>query len=141
MAEVQPERDSVYAQNCVAAGTLAGKLRVEKYRTAEQQQAAEVKYEQKESHTGEKKLAAGVHTVVFGIAAVHTGAGSHCVLVEADETAVAGIVALVANPVDPADTAVLVGLAVVAGNYVLDIVGSADTAAQGKLVTIADVFA
>ena len=44
MAEVLTEQDSVHGQDCVVAGTHAGKLRIEKYRTAE------VNYEQEERH-------------------------------------------------------------------------------------------
>lgn len=46
MAEVLTEQDSVHEQDCVAAGTLAGKLCIEKYRTAE------VNYGQEERHAG-----------------------------------------------------------------------------------------
>lgn len=120
-------------------------------RTAEEQPAAEVKYELEESHVGEN-LAAGVHIVGMDIVAVHIDAGSHCVLVEAAETAAAGIVAL-AGLDETADTVVLVGLvelagiaasvglAVVADNDVLGIVGSADIVAQGTRVVVADTAA
>lgn len=110
-------------------------------------------HEQERSHAGEENLAAGVRTVVIGNAAVHIDDGSHFVLVEVDETAAAGIVALagfveiahtvaLTGLVELADTAVSVDLAVVADVAVLDVVGSADTAAQGSLVVgFADIVA
>lgn len=84
-----------------------------------------------------------MHTVVIGIVAVHVGAGSRCILVEVDQTAVVGVFAL-ATRVELADSAVPVGLAVsavIADNDGLDIVGFADTAAQGSLVMIVDIAA
>lgn len=146
MADVLPGRASVHEQDSVAAGTLAGKLRIEMCRTAEGN------YELEESHAGKKNLAAGVHIVEMDIVAVHVGAGSHCVLVEPAETAAAGIVALaglveivdtvvLAGLVELADIGASVGLAVIAGNDVFDTVGSADTVAQGTLGVVADTAA
>ena len=146
MADVLPERTSVHEQDSVAAGALAGKLRIEMCRTAEGN------YELEESHAGKKNLAAGVHIVEMDIGAVHVGAGSHCVLVETAETAAAGIVALaglveivdtvvLAGLVELADIGASVGLAVVAGNDVFDTVGSADTVAQGTPGVVADTAA
>ena len=137
MAEALTEQDSVHEPDCVAAGSLVGKLRIEKCRTAE------VNYEQEENNAGKENLAAAVHTVVMGIAGVHIGAGSHCVLAAADEAAVAGIVAL-AGFVEVADTAASVGLDVVADVAdiadidVLGILGSADTVAQDSFVGVAE---
>lgn len=146
MADVLPGRASVHEQDSVAAGTLAGKLRIEMRRTAEGN------YELEESHAGKKNLAAGVHIVEMDIVAVHVGAGSHCVLVEPAETAAAGIVALaglveivdtvvLAGLVELADIGASIGLAVIAGNDVFDTVGSADTVAQGTLGVVADTAA
>ena len=134
MAEVLTEQEPVHRQDCVAAGSLVGKLRIEMCRTAEGN------YELEESHAGKDNLAAGVRTVVTGTAGEHIGAGSHCVLAEADEAAVAGIVAL-AGFVEVADTAASVGLDVVvdvAGIDVLGIVGHADTVAQDSFVGVAE---
>ena len=131
MAEVLTEQDSVHGQDCVAAGSLVGKLRIEKCRTAE------VNYEQEESRADKESLAAGVRIVVTGIAGVHIGAGSHCILAEA---AVAGVVAL-AEFVEVADTAASVGLDVVADVAdidVLGVVGHADTVAQDSFVGVAE---
>lgn len=110
-----------------------------------------MKYEQG-SHAAEETLAVGVRNVVIGVAAVHIGTGSHCVPVEADETAAAGFVALagfveiaytaaLASLVGLADTPVSIGFAVVADSPVLGIVGSADIVAQGNLVVVADIVA
>ena len=75
-----------------------------------------------------------------GIAGVHIGAGSHCVLAEADETAAAGVVAL-AGFVEILDTAASVGLGMVADIDVLGTVGSAYTVAQDSFVVVAEIFA
>ncbi len=134
MAEVLTEQDSVHGQDCVAAGSLVGKLRIEECRTAE------VNYEQEESHAGKDNLAAGVRTVVTGIAGVHIGAGSHCVLAEADEAVAGGIVAL-AGFVEVANTAASVGLDVVADVVDIDVLGivaRSDTVAQDSFVGVAE---
>lgn len=123
------------------AGTLAGKFRTEKYHIAEDQLAAEMKYGRFEIHDGEENLAAGLHTVGIDTAVVRIVAGSHCVLVEADETAAADTVVL-AVLVELADSAVSIGLAVVADDVELGTVDSADAAvAQGILVVAAETAA
>lgn len=139
MAEVLPERDYALVQNCIVAGALAGKLRIERYHAAEED------YEQEESHAGDENHAAGVYV----------GAGSHCVLAEGAETvgtaaegnvALTGLVEIantvaLAGLVELADIAVPAGLAAVADDAVLGIVGSADTVAQGSLVVVAETAA
>ena len=140
MADVLPGRASVHEQDSVAAGTLAGKLRIEMCRTAEGN------YELEESHAGKKNLAAGVHIVEMDIVAVHVGAGSHCVLVEPAETAAAGIVAL-AGLVEIVDTVVLAGLVEPAETAAAGIVALAglveivDTVVLAGLVELADIGA
>ena len=150
MAGVPSSEGSVLGQDCVAAETLAGGLRTEECRTAEDQLVAGVTYELGERRAEEQGLAAGVHNVVVDIGAVHIGVGSRCELVEAVETAVAGIAALAglaeiadivvlpAGHVEPADTAASVGLAVVADNDVLGIADYADTVVQDSLVIVAE---
>lgn len=135
MAGVPSSGGSVLGQVCVAAETLAGGLRTEECRTAEDRLVAGVTYE-----LGERRAED----------AVHIGVGSRCELVEAVETAVAGIAALAglaeiadivvlpAGHVEPADTAASVGLAVVADNDVLGIADYADTVVQDSLVTVAE---
>ena len=81
-----------------------------------------------------------MHTVVAGIAGVHIGAGSHCVLAEADETAAAGVVAL-AGFVEIADTAASVGLGMVADIDVLGAVVSAYTVGQDNFVVVDEIAA
>ena len=150
MAGVPSVEGSVLGQDCVAAGTLAGRLRTEECRTAEDQLVAEVTYELEERRAEEQGLAAGVHKVVVDIGALDIGVGSRCELVEAVETAVAGIVALAglaeiadivvlsASHVELADTAASIGLAAVADNDVLGIADCADTVAQDSLVIVAE---
>lgn len=150
MAGVPSSEGFVHGQDCVAAETLAGGLRTEECRTAEDQLLAGVTYELGERHAEEQGLAAGVHNVVVDIGAVHIGVGSRCELVEAVETAVAGIAALAglaeiadivvlpADHVEPADTAASVGLAVVADNDVLGIADYADAVVQDSLVIVAE---
>lgn len=150
MAGVPSSEGSVLGQDCFAAETLAGGLRTEECRTAEDQLVAGVTYEQGERRDEEQGLAAGVHDIVVDIGAVHIGVGSRCELVEAVETAVAGIAALAglaeiadivvlpAGHVEPADTAASVGLAVVADNDVLGIADYADTVVQDSLVIVAE---
>ena len=135
MAEALPEQGSFYGQDCLVAGALAGKLRIEEYR------AAEENYEQEESHTGDENQAGGVHIVVIYASGVRVGAGSRCVLAGA----AAGTVAL-AELVGFADTAALseffaaavtaewAGIAEIVGTAVPGIVGFADTAAIAGIV-------
>lgn len=134
MAEAFSERGSVHEHDYVAAG----KFRIGKHCIAEEQLAAEAKHERVEVHAGEENLAAGVHIVGIDMAVVRIGAGSHCVLVETDETAAADTVGL-AVLVELADVAASIGLAVVGNDFELGIVDSVDTAvAQGIPVVAAE---
>lgn len=129
---------------------MAGKAQFEKYHAAEDAQAAYVNYEREESYVGEEGPAAEVHAVVIGSSAARIGADSRFVLVEADETVAAGIVAL-AGSVEFADTAELLGLvefadtaasvdlAARADNAVLHMVGSVEIVAQYRPVFVAEM--
>ena len=150
MAEVLIEEGSVLGQDCVAADTSAGKLRIERCYAAEGQLLAELRCELEENHAEKQTLAAALHIVVMDTGAVHFGTGSQCGLAESAETAAAGtgtlaglveIVDMVVLPVglgEFADIAVSIGLAVVADNDMLGTVGYADTVAQDSLVVVAD---
>ena len=95
MAEVLFEEDSVLGQDYVAAGESAGKLRTEKCRAAGDHRAAGVRCAQEdEGHAETRSHAAEVRVVVMDTGAVYFDAGSHCMLVEAAETAVADTVVL-----------------------------------------------
>ena len=95
MAEVLFEEGSVLGQDYVAAGESAGKLHTEECRAAEDHLVAGVRCAlEEEGHAEKRSLAAEVHIVVLDTGAVHFDAGSHCMLVEAAETAVADTVVL-----------------------------------------------
>ena len=152
MAGVLSEEGSVLGQDCAAAGMLAGKLRIEKYHTAENRLVAGGKYALEEGHAEKQNLAVGVHIVEMDTGAVHIDAGRHYVLVEAAEIAAAGTVALAGLveivdiavlPVglgELADTAASVGLAVGADSDALGIVDCVDIVAQNGLVVIVAEF-
>lgn len=103
-----------------------------------------------ESHAEKRSFAAEVHTAALDTGSVHSDAGSHCMLVEAAEAAVADTVALadwigfVDNFVLPvglaelADTAASIGHAAVADNDVLGTVDYAGIVALSSLVAVAD---
>ena len=95
MAEVLFEEGSVLGQDYFAAGDSAGKLHSEKCRAAEDHLVAGARCAlEDEDHAERRNLAAEVHVVVMDTDVVYFDAGSHCMLVEAAETAVADTVAL-----------------------------------------------
>ena len=95
MAEVLFGEGSVLGQGYVAAAESAGKLRTEQRLAAEDLLVAGAGCAlEDEGHAERRSLAAEVDVVVMDTGAVYLDAGSHCMLVETAESAVADTVAL-----------------------------------------------
>lgn len=149
MAEVLIEGALVLGQDCVEAGSSAGRLRTEGNCAAEGQLLAGLTCALEERHAEKQNRAAELRIVVVDTGAVRVGTGSYYELVEAAvyTVALAGLleivelVELLVGLVELADTVAWVGLAVLADNDMLGTADYADTVAKDNLVAVADTDA
>lgn len=94
MAEVLIEGGPVLGQDCLGAGSSAGRLRIEGNCAAEGQLVAGLRFALEERHAEEQNLAAELRIVVVDTGAVRVGTGSYYEIVEAAEIAAGYTVAL-----------------------------------------------